>query len=81
MADIIIQEAVGHYLVSTVKLPFDHGINRLPLWYETMVFPQNSCSEIYMARYTTEEEAKAGHLQAVAFALTKEEDDHESNGI
>ena len=77
MAEIIIQEDVGKYLVSTVKLPIDHGFGEVELWYETMVFEKGNWIDVYMDRYTTEEQARVGHLQGVAAAKTMEEEDNE----
>lgn len=53
-------------LISTVKLPMDHGHGGTPLWYETMVFPNNdSWRELYCERYETLEQALNGHEVAV----------------
>lgn len=61
-------DEVGKYTVSTVKLPMDHGWGKVPLWYETMIFGPKDYEDLYMERYTTEEEALAGHLRAVEHA-------------
>ena len=56
----------GEFVISTVKLMFDHGFGGVPLWYETMVFNSNSSmSDLYMDRYATKEEALEGHKKAV----------------
>jgi len=53
--------------VSTVRLPINHKWGDGPdLWYETMVFPKNSYLDLACERYTTEEEAQAGHDAMVA---------------
>lgn len=58
--------------VSTVWLGLDHrfpffdGKNQLPLIFETMVFPKKGdYSDIDVARYETEEQAKRGHNRMV----------------
>ena len=61
---------INGYLVSTVDLGIDHsfGIGK-PLYYETMIFEKDGdnidFSGIYQQRYSTEEEAQAGHEYAV----------------
>lgn len=53
--------------VSTVWLGLNHnfGIGK-PLVFETMVFSEHdSATDIYMDRYTTWEEAEAGHKKAI----------------
>lgn len=68
---IVKQEKVGHgpgaKWVSTVWLGLDHNWNMTgpPLIFETMVFPWTSCGDIYMRRYSTEEQALAGHRETV----------------
>lgn len=59
--------------ISTVFLGNDHsfGFGREPLWFETMVFGltadgQPDYHEIDCERYTTWEEAEAGHSRLVA---------------
>ena len=50
-------------LVSTVWLGLDHGFGEgAPVIFETMDIPGQSIQQ----RYTTEEEARAGHVRAVA---------------
>lgn len=52
--------------VSTVWLGLDHRfINKgLPLIFETMVFPEKgNYSDLDQERYSTEDEAKKGHLK------------------
>ena len=63
-------DEVGNYRVSTVELPSDHGFGGTPLWFETMIFPMENYIEEYCERYTTEEEAIAGHAVAIEHALT-----------
>jgi hypothetical protein len=59
--------------VSTVFLSLNHNIgNGRPLIFETMVFPgENSFSEIDMDRYSSKEEAIAGHKKMVEKYSTK----------
>lgn len=54
--------------ISTVRLSIDHGFNGVPLWYETMIFPdrEDGClNEIYCERYTYKEQAEEGHKKAI----------------
>jgi hypothetical protein len=62
-------------LVSTVRLPVDHGWGGEPRWYETMIFEIDPASrevnyrDLYCDRFRTAKEAKAGHaavLRAIA---------------
>ena len=57
------QEHVGNYWISTVWLGMNHTWGSgAPLIFETMVFEgDNIAEETDMERYTTEEEALAGH--------------------
>lgn len=52
--------------VSTVFLGINHAFSRAgpPLWFETMVFI--GAVEVDMARYTTWDEAEAGHAAMLA---------------
>jgi len=62
---------VGTLRVSTVFLMSDHNHGRggPPILFETMVFRDGSYGDdIGCDRYTTEEEARAGHKVAVAWA-------------
>lgn len=54
---------IGPYRVSTVWLGVDHrwGREESPILFETMVFGPEYVGEIDLVRYSTEEEAKAGH--------------------
>jgi hypothetical protein len=52
--------------VSTIVLPFNHGIHEDPLFFETMIF--NGPHDGFMDRYATYDEAVAGHAKAVAMA-------------
>jgi hypothetical protein len=61
-------DEVGNYKVSTVELRNNHGYNGIDLWFETMIFPINNYTEEYCDRYTTEEEAIAGHAKALEHA-------------
>jgi hypothetical protein len=67
------EDLPGGLRVSTVRLPFDHQFaGGPPLWYETMVFPKNSYWDLAMDRYTTEDEARAGHEAMVARVMSGE---------
>jgi hypothetical protein len=61
---------VGDAWVSTVWLGLDHSMGLPgcpPLIFETMVFPTNSPdTESYCRRYSTKEQARAGHEAVVA---------------
>lgn len=60
--------------VSTVWLGLDHNYSGgRPLIFETMVFPPDSYADLDMARYSTEDEAKAGHAAMVEKWLSKED--------
>lgn len=61
------------YLVSTVDLGIDHNfLGDKPLYYETMIFNHNSDEEVgYQCRYSTEEEARQGHLDAIQYVKEK----------
>ena len=53
--------------ISTVWLGLDHSYDgRKPLLFETMIFADDEIGgDIYMDRYTTWEEAEAGHQKAI----------------
>lgn len=61
---------VNGYHVSTVWLGLDHnfGVGE-PLLFETMVFPYQDGIETYTERYTTWDEAVAGHERAIQWVL------------
>ena len=66
---IIAQQTIGDYWISTVWLGLDHSHHYgPPLIFETMVFDADRSSgyEHRMVRYTTLEEAKAGHARLAA---------------
>ncbi len=59
-------DTVNGLRISTVFLGLCHNFNpnnNVPIVFETMVF--NNDSVIYMARYTTWDEAIAGHKRAI----------------
>lgn len=68
-----VRDKVGRFVVSTVKLPMDHNFGGVgkPVWYETMVFeyvgPEiddcdySGVDSLGQTRYTTQQEAEAGH--------------------
>lgn len=58
---IVHQQQVGDYFVSTVFLGLDHSFGSgPPLLFETMVFDEQR-NEMYCERYSTWEQAVAGH--------------------
>lgn len=70
---VVAKTKVGDKEVSTVWLGLDHRFDadplasdKPPIIFETMIFPQGDIMmEEYMERYSTEEEAIAGHKKAV----------------
>lgn len=69
----VAEDTVGKYWVSTVFLPFNYEWDdkKPPLIFETMVFVGKDMStDSYQERYSTEEQAKAGHDKVVAY-ITK----------
>ena len=64
---------LGNARVSTVFLGLDHSFGGgTPILFETMIF--GGKYNDYQERYTTWEEAEAGHLRAVKLAKTKVKD-------
>lgn len=64
----VLKTQVGNYKVSTVDLGIDHNMfGDKPLYYETMIFSDDEDNqfEYYQERYTTEEEARKGHEEAI----------------
>lgn len=75
-----LKTTVGKYEVSTVDLGLDHSFGMGdPLYYETMIFlkdnvfkfpleeREENIFEYYQERYTTEEQARAGHQKAIDY--------------
>lgn len=69
---------INGYVVSTVDLGLDHSFgDGLPLYYETMIFKKDKNGDIdfsgedYQMRYTTEEQAKEGHKNAIQYVKDK----------
>jgi hypothetical protein len=63
----IAETTVGPYWISTVWIGLNHGWASLPLIFETMVFNRESGeSDLDCRRYSTLEQAKAGHEQIVS---------------
>ena len=64
---------VGDYEVSTVDLGINYQFDDSlpPLYYETMIFKiedgKVNFSELYCDRYSTEEEARKGHEEAIKY--------------
>jgi hypothetical protein len=60
------REHLNGMFISTVFVGVDMGYgDGPPLIYETMVFPDGEWIEEYSDRYSTEEEALAGHARAI----------------
>lgn len=69
-ARIVAHDTVGHYFVSTVFLGLDHNWGEgPPILWETMIFDQGPGVEAfhdeYCCRYTSHDEAVAGHAVAL----------------
>lgn len=63
---VIQQDIVGRYFISTVFLMIDHAYGGgAPVLWETMVFPDNTFSEVYCERYTSYVDALEGHVRTV----------------
>lgn len=67
----VAESTVDDYWISTVWVGLDMGFSGPPLIFETMVFWQGEGSEPHdldgeMDRYSTEQQALAGHDQMVA---------------
>lgn len=60
----VARDVIEGQTVSTVFLVIDHGWNGVPLWFETMIF--GGPDDQFCERYTTWEQAKAGHDVIVA---------------
>lgn len=59
-------DRIGDWEVSTVWIGLDLGFGRSqPLTFETMIFEGHSSSDLYMERYSTLEDAQAGHQLAL----------------
>ncbi len=62
---IVKQTQIGDVKVSTVFLGLDHELfEGVPFLFETMIF-SNDENDGYQKRYTTWEEAEAGHQKAI----------------
>lgn len=77
----IAYDEINDCRVSTVWLGIDHNhfgylTEGAPLLFETMVFKGDTSNDIYMDRYSTSEQAKAGHKKALEWVLNgcQEED-------
>lgn len=55
---------IGHRLISTLFIGYDHSDSDEPMVFETVVFPEENCQ----ARYSTWAQAAKGHQIAVALA-------------
>lgn len=65
VARSVVEHDGEKYRVSTVRLTCDHGRGGTPLWYETMVFPMDGWGDLFCERYSTRDQAVAGHQVAV----------------
>lgn len=73
---IVKKEAVGQYFISTVWIGINDDLfSDIPVIFETIIFvkddlesDENDTILSYMDRYSTEEEALAGHEKAVKIA-------------
>lgn len=64
---VVKQTAVKKVRVSTIWLGLDHGFGKgPPLIFETIIFDKDSELDQREEKYSTLEEAIAGHLKAVA---------------
>lgn len=64
----VADEIVDNKRISTIWMGLDHQYreNAPPLLFETMIFDHaNGYRDIYMTRYSTWQEAEAGHAKAV----------------
>ena len=62
----VADETVGNARVSTIFLGLNHAFGPGPgLWFETMVFIRDYAGDAEMERYSTWEEAEAGHARMV----------------
>lgn len=71
---ILERDEIDGYLVSTIFLGLDHQWvpDGRPLYWETMIFnppddPKELGDNIFMERYSTAKEARAGHAAAIAW--------------
>lgn len=70
---IVAKTTLQGFLVSTVFLGVDYSRGVGPkLWFETMIFQQGQWSELYCERYSTWDEALAGHRAACEAVRNKE---------
>lgn len=63
----VAKDEIDGLVVSTVFLHMDHGFgDGPPLLFETMILDGSDSDDRYQERYSTWEEAEAGHARAVA---------------
>ena len=74
---IIARTQVGDAFVSTVFLVIDHGLGKVPVLWETMVFEGDEAVEDYTRRYTSAIAAKLGHNATVRTLQAKIGTHHE----
>lgn len=64
---ILAQDVINGFMVSTVFLGLDHAfLGGPPVLFETMVFGPESFNDEIQVRYTTWDEALAGHQRIAA---------------
>ncbi len=65
-----LQNAVGQWIVTTLDLAIDHGVQRdHPQWYETQVVDPRGDERVYR-RYGTMGQTRAGHQHVVRLLRT-----------
>lgn len=74
----VARDKVGKVTVSTVFIGIDHNFGEgPPLLFETMIFNDGGEHDQYQERYSTRQEALAGHIKALrlleAKPMTEEE--------
>jgi len=77
-SQVVQQTRIGDILVSTIFLGINHGWYE-DLWFETMIFGGHH--DEYQERYSTWEEAEAGHEKAVNLALNEKKPEAGSDRI
>lgn len=64
---VVAKDEVNGYRISTVFLGLDHSFgDGPPLLFETMVFTGDDWGDLECERYSTYDEAEAGHAQMAA---------------
>ena len=72
----IAEDYINDFHISTVFLGIDHNFYEgPPILFETMIFENDSYSEIYCDRYCTWQEAEEGHKKAVEWAKNERKEE------